>query len=141
VVFMVIGCWIAPQLYHPRFGGIFHYIQEFQGYISPGILAAFVFGFVVKRAPAAAGVTALVLSAPIYGLLAWGYKELAFLNRMAITFAALLAILSLITLIRPRKETKPMPERSQIERHTHRSVPILGSLVILAVIVFYLIFW
>lgn len=141
VVFMVIGCWIAPQLNHPRFGGIFHYIQEFQGYISPGILAAFVFGFLVKRAPAAAGVTALVLSAPIYGLLAWGFKDLAFLNRMAITFTALIAILSLITLKWPRKETKPMPERSQIETHTHRSVPILGSLVILAVIVFYLIFW
>jgi len=141
VAFMIIGCWIAPQLDHPRFGGIFHYIQEFQGYISPGILAAFVFGFLVKQAPAAAGVTALALSAPIYGLLAWEFKDLAFLNRMAVTFAALLAILSLITLIWPRRETKPMPEYSQFEGHTHRSVPILGSLVILAVIAFYLIFW
>jgi SSS family solute:Na+ symporter len=86
-------------------------------------------------------VTALALSAPIYGLLAWGFKDLAFLNRMAITFTTLLAVLSLITLKWPRKEIKPMPERSQIETHTHRSVPILGSLVILAVIVFYLIFW
>jgi SSS family solute:Na+ symporter len=45
-------------------GGVFKFIQEFQGYISPGILAAFVFGFAVRRAPPAAGVTALVASAP-----------------------------------------------------------------------------
>ena len=41
----------------PSFKGIFTYIQEFQGYISPGILAVFVFGMIFKKAPAAAGVT------------------------------------------------------------------------------------
>jgi solute:Na+ symporter, SSS family len=141
VVFMLIGCWIAPQLADPRFGGIFHYIQEFQGYISPGILAAFVFGFVVKRAPAAAGVSALLLSAPIYGLLAWQYGHIAFLNRMAITFVALLMIMSTITALQPLRQPKVLPVRPEIETSTHRSVPILGSLVILAVIAFYIIFW
>ncbi len=141
VVFMLIGCWIAPKLADPRFGGIFHYIQEFQGYISPGILAAFVFGFVVKRAPAAAGVSALLLSAPIYGLLAWQWGAIAFLNRMAITFLTLLLIMSVITVFRPLQQPQVLPVRSEIEKSTHRSVPILGSLVILAVIVFYVIFW
>ncbi len=32
-----------------------------------GILAAFVFGMIVKRAPAAAGIAALILCVPIYG--------------------------------------------------------------------------
>ena len=32
VVFVVIGCLIAPVLGNPRFGGIFKYIQEFQGF-------------------------------------------------------------------------------------------------------------
>ncbi|MFB3077002.1 MAG: SLC5 family protein, partial [Lysobacterales bacterium] len=42
LIFVVIVCLIAPSLGTPRFHGIFTYIQEFQGYISPGILAAFV---------------------------------------------------------------------------------------------------
>jgi hypothetical protein len=52
-MFLALGCGVAlsPVLK----GGVFTFIQEFQGYVSPGILAAFVFGFVVKRAPAAAG--------------------------------------------------------------------------------------
>lgn len=49
LLFVVLGCLIAPFLGDPRFMGIFTYIQEFQGYISPGILAAFIFGILVKK--------------------------------------------------------------------------------------------
>src|SRR5690606_1058930 len=47
VVFVIIACLMAPMLAQERFKGVFNYIQEFQGLFSPGILAAFVFGFVV----------------------------------------------------------------------------------------------
>jgi nitrogen fixation protein FixH len=43
-VFVVIGCVLAPMLANPNLGGIFTYIQMFQGFISPGVLAVFVFG-------------------------------------------------------------------------------------------------
>jgi uncharacterized sodium:solute symporter family permease YidK len=56
VLFVLIACFIAPRLADPKFGGVFRYIQEFQGYISPGIVAAFVFGFIIKKAPPAAAV-------------------------------------------------------------------------------------
>lgn len=101
VVFVLIGCWIAPQLGHPRFRGVFNFIQEFQGYISPGILAAFVFGFVVRRAPAAAGLAALLLSAPLYGFLQWQFGHVHFLMRMGVTFGAVVAVMALITWRRP----------------------------------------
>jgi SSS family solute:Na+ symporter len=68
-VFVLTGCLIAPKLGDPRFLGIFSYIQEFQGYISPGILAAFVFGMVFKRAPALAGVANL--HSPRRGCRSW----------------------------------------------------------------------
>jgi SSS family solute:Na+ symporter len=141
VVFVVVGCLIAPYLGDPRFKGVFHYIQEFQGYISPGILAAFVFGFVVKRAPAAAGVTALVLCVPVYGLLHWGFGEIAFLNRMAITFGVVLAAMTVITLIRPLPEPKVMPVREDYDLTPSPSVLWLGGAVIAGVVAFYIVFW
>ena len=58
VVFVVAVCLIAPQLGNPKFKGIFNYIQEFQGFISPGILAAFLFGLFVKKTPRSAGMIA-----------------------------------------------------------------------------------
>ena len=141
LVFVVIGCTIAPRLADERFQGVFHYIQEFQGYISPGILAAFVFGFVVKRTPAVAGNAALILTVPIYGFLYWKFNEIAFLNRMAITFIAVLLVMGILTLINPLAEPKEMPVRDEIELKTSRLVLILGGMVILSVIAFYIIFW
>ncbi len=143
LVFVVAGCAIAPEL--RRFGpGVFGYIQEFQGFISPGILAAFVFGFVVSRAPPAAGVTALVLNPPVYAFLWWytsHVREIAFLNRMAITFGVCLAGMAVVTLVRPMKEPKTLPVRTDIDMRPAPSVLALGAAVILGVAAFYAVFW
>jgi SSS family solute:Na+ symporter len=141
ILFVIIGCMIAPQLANPKFKGVFHYIQEFQGYISPGILAAFVFGFAVKKAPASAGVIALLLTVPVYGFLQWQYTEVAFLNRMAITFVVVVIAMSLITWIFPRARPVVMPVNKTIDMRPAPSVLWLGGLVVSAVFAFYLVFW
>jgi SSS family solute:Na+ symporter len=141
VIFVVVGCLIAPKLADPRFSGIFHYIQEFQGYISPGILAAFVFGFIVKRTPPAAGVTALLLSVPVYGILQLKFSDIAFLNRMAITFATLILAMAVITAFKPLAEPKVMPIKADFDMRPTPSVLWLGGAVIAAVVAFYIIFW
>jgi solute:Na+ symporter, SSS family len=150
IIFVMLGCLIAPQLIHPKFGGIFKYIQEFQGFISPGILAAFVFGFVFKRAPASAGVAALLLNVPIYGLLyvfcAGTFESLtivkiAFLNRMAITFVVTSVVMGLITVFKPLAQPKVMPVKQDIDMTRTPAVAWLGAAVIAAVVAFYIIFW
>jgi len=154
LLFVLIGCLLAPHLQHPRLGGIFKYIQEFQGFISPGIVAAFVFGMIVKTAPPAAGVAALALNPIIYGLLfvffgrieyfdriGVSLGEIAFLNRMAITFAFLIAIMTVITVLRPLSEPKPMPVRRDFDMRPAPIVLWLGGAVIAAVIAFYIVFW
>ncbi len=141
VIFVLIGCLIAPCLGDPRFKGVFHYIQEFQGYISPGILAAFVFGFIFKRAPASAGVTALVFCVPVYGFLQWQFSNIAFLNRMAITFGAVILAMGIITAVKPLKEPKTMPVREDFDMRPAPQVLLLGGAVIAAVIAFYIVFW
>jgi SSS family solute:Na+ symporter len=141
ILFVIIGCAIAPQLANPKFEGVFHYIQEFQGYISPGILAAFVFGFIFKKAPPSAGVTALVLSVPVYGVLQWQFGEIAFLNRMALTFVIVIISMALITWRNPLAKAVEMPINTDFDMRPAPSVLWLGGLVILAVICFYIVFW
>ena len=140
IVFLVIGCLIAPVIADPKFRGVFNYIQEFQGYISPGILAAFVFGFVVPRAPALAGVTALVSSVPIYGLFHWLLGEVSFINRMAFTFLAIILLMTVITIVKPLKEPRVIPVRKNFDMTPSPLVAWLGGLVVLAVVVFFVIF-
>jgi solute:Na+ symporter, SSS family len=141
VLFVFIGALIAPHLGDPRFLGIFTYIQEFQGYISPGILAAFVFGIVVKKAPPSAGVAALLVCVPVYGFLQLFFNEIAFLNRMAITFVVILIIMSLITMIRPLKIPVVLPKRENFDMSPTPKALWLGISVVVITLVLYGIFW
>ncbi|MGD8781007.1 MAG: solute:sodium symporter family transporter [Ignavibacteria bacterium] len=141
ILFVIIGCIIAPQLGHPKLKGIFTYIQEFQGYISPGILAAFVFGFLVKKAPPIAGVAALILCPIVYGLLQLFYGEIAFLNRMAITFVIILFTMSLITIFKPLKTPVVLPQRKDFDMKPTPKVLWLGMIIIIITVFLYIIFW
>jgi SSS family solute:Na+ symporter len=141
ILFVLIGCIIAPSLGDPKFMGIFTYIQEFQGYISPGILAAFVFGIIVKKAPPAAGVVALLACVPIYGFLQWQFGEIAFLNRMAITFVIIILLMTLITLVKPLKEPIQLPKRKDIDLSPTPQLVWWGGAVIFITLILYAIFW
>jgi SSS family solute:Na+ symporter len=141
VLFVVIVCLIAPKLGNPKFKGIFNYIQEFQGYISPGILAAFAFGLIFKRTPPAAGITAMLLCVPVYGVLQWKFGHIAFLNRMAISFGIVILAMAIITILKPLKEPKVMPVKQGFDMTSSPLVYWLGAIVIAITIILYIIFW
>jgi len=138
VILLLIACYVS--LTGLLKGGVFAFIQEFQGYISPGILAAFTFGFAVKKAPPAAGVAALLTSAPIYGWLQWQWGAIPYLHRMLVTFVIIVAIMIAITLLKPLKSPWKPPERSEIDMHRSPIVVVAGILVILAVVGFFILF-
>ncbi|MCD6441267.1 MAG: solute:sodium symporter family transporter, partial [Candidatus Marinimicrobia bacterium] len=149
-VFLIIGCLIAPNLANPALKGIFTYLQEFQGFISPGILAAFAFGMIFKRAPKAAGISALVLNPIIYGILLIfcgslpvfekvQIVQIAFLNRMAITFIIIVIVMAIITLLKPLDKPVTMPERKEFDMQSTPVIKWLGAAVIVAVVMLYII--
>ncbi len=138
---VVIGCIIAPVLANPRFKGAFAYIQEFQGFVSPGVLTIFLFGLFVKKTPRYCGVLGLILSPIIYGILFFGWSDMAFLNRMGITVGAIAVILLLVTLIKPMKERITLPEQTKIELNWSKGSVYFGLFVTFLTIVLYIIFW
>jgi SSS family solute:Na+ symporter len=138
---VVIGCLIAPVLANPKFKGAFAYIQEFQGFVSPGVLTIFLFGLFVKRTPRYCGVLGLILSPIIYGILFFGWSDMAFLNRMGITVGAIAAILLLVTLIKPMREQIVLPEQTKIELNWSKGSVYFGVFVTLLTVVLYIIFW
>jgi SSS family solute:Na+ symporter len=141
MIFLVAGCLLAPILDNPKFGGVFQYIQQFQGYIWPGVVAAFAFGMLVTSAPGLTGVVALIAGPLIYGLFQKFAPGLHFLIQVAVTFQLVLMLMGLITLWKPLEEPRKLPVREDIEVKTMPSVKIAGGLVLIAVAVFYLIFW
>jgi solute:Na+ symporter, SSS family len=149
VLFVVIGCLVAPELDNPKFGGVFQYIQQFQGYIWPGVVGAFLGAFLLPRAPAAAGVTALLLGPVAYGVLQyttktearpWGH-EIHFLLQVLIAFGVVAMTMVLITLARPMAQAKVLPERVEMNVKTEPVVLWSGLAVIIAVVLFFMTFW
>lgn len=139
VVFVLIAILIAPHL--DKFGRIFTYIQEFQGFISPGILAVFLFGLLVHRAPRSVGTVGLILNPLLYGALKLWAPQIVFLNRMAICFFTVVAVLALMTLIRPLDKPVELPVNKDMNIETSRGALACGVGVVILTAVLYLIFW
>ncbi len=141
VIFVLIAILIAPQLGRPEFGGIFTFIQEFQGFISPGILAIFVFGLLVHRAPRVCGTVGLLLNPVLYGSLKVLAPQVAFLDRMAICFAAVLAVLGLITLLKPMPKPVELPVNAAMDMRVDRGTKVLGGVVVVLTLLLYVVYW
>ena len=141
VVFTFVAIMLAPQLGNPKISNsIFTIIQEGQGFISPGILAVFVFGFLVRKAPPAAGVLGLLTNVAAYGLLKIGMPGIQFLNRMAICFVLCFVVMTVITLLKPLAKPIEFKHNTSIALTTSKGAVIAGVLIVFATLVLYIIF-
>lgn len=151
VLFVLVAILIAPRLDNPKFGGIFTFIQEFQGFISPGVLAIFLFGLLVHRAPRFAGTVGLILNPVLYGIMKWGdqtgigflktLSELSFLDRMAVCFFIVIIVLTAITLIKPLPKPVELPVNTKMDLATTKNAKIFGVVVVILTVALYIIFW
>lgn len=145
VVFAVAACLIVPVLADPKFGGLFKYIQEFQGYLSPGVLVVFLYGLISKKIPGFAGGLTILLSPIIYG----GLKvipcpfcnQMNYLNQMALTFGILWVIMILINFLFPLKEAKVLPSKSEMDMTPSKGAAVAGVIVVLLTVGLYVYFW
>jgi SSS family solute:Na+ symporter len=148
VLFVLVGCLLAPALDDPKFGGVFQFIQQFQGYIWPGVVAAFLYAFLLPRAPAASGAVALILGPVLYGIFQftaktearpWGH-DIHFLLQVLYTFLIVSAVIAVMTKVKPLTEPRQLPVREEMSTTTEPVVKIAGAAVIGAVILFTLWF-
>jgi SSS family solute:Na+ symporter len=141
IAFTVVAVILAPQLGNPKISNsIFTIIQEGQGFISPGILAAFVFGLIFRKAPPAAGVLALLTNFVSYGTIKWAVPSLQFLNRMAICFVFCLAVMGIVTLIRPLAQPLEFKSKTTLNLESSKGAAIAGIVVVVITLLLYLIF-
>ncbi|MDQ8207928.1 sodium/solute symporter [Coraliomargarita sp. SDUM461003] len=139
IVFVLLAASFAPKL--DAFRSIFAYIQEFQGFISPGILAVFVFGFFSPKTPRYFGVVGIVTSVVVYGALLLFASEIAFLNRMAITVGIVLLTGLTLTILKPLDKPVEMPVNEEMDLKTSPFAKAAGVGVVILTISLYIVFW
>lgn len=141
VLFVLISCLIAPNLGNPAFGGIFTFIQEFQGFISPGVLMVFLFGFLVPRAPRFLGWLGILVNVLLYGYLYLFQGQIPFLNRMAICFGVVFLVMATITAVKPLAQPVVMPTTELIALESSKKAKVFGIGVVIATLLLYVVFW
>jgi SSS family solute:Na+ symporter len=147
----VVAVWLSPKLSDPNISNsIFTIIQGVQGLISPGVLAIFAFGLLVRRAPRICGAAGLITNAIIYGSL-WYLSSKTdvfadypfmnnFLNWMAISFVACILVLSALTAMAPLKEPITFEAKTDLDLKSSNGAWIAGLIAIVLTIVFYIVF-
>ncbi len=147
IVAMLVAALVAPAL--RSLDQAYQFIQEYVGFISPGVLAVFLLGFCWKRTTAAAALTGTLLTIPISILLkflpSWShgvFPDYPFLDRMSITFIFIVLAMILISLLRPSKETAK--HTIVVDRSMFRVTQgfMIGSVIVLGILAaLYTVFW
>jgi SSS family solute:Na+ symporter len=166
VVAMLLGILIAPHLGIDKKGG-FQFIQEYTGFVSPGIFAMFILGFFWKKTTSNAALFATIggFAASVFLKFLPKYADLAslaqfgfsavstdpkdngayvipFLDRMGFVFVFCIVGMVLISLIEGHGRTNPKGlEIDSSMFRPNRSFAI-GSVIVLVIITsLYTIFW
>ena len=111
---LVVGALIAPAL--GSLGQVFQYIQEYTGFISPGVVAVFIFGIFWKRTTPKAALITVIAAIPIsiiFKVLAeQGLLLLPFIDRMGITFLLCCLLLIGVSLSEVKEKASALTDQA-----------------------------
>jgi SSS family solute:Na+ symporter len=137
-VFVVIGCVVAPMLVNNS--SVFEFIQKFQGFVSTGILAVFIYGLVNRTSDKWAGVIGLVANPIVYGILTAIYPDVHFLYSMAYSLLIVLGILTVYGLVW-KQEKVVFAHNTTMDLTSSKGALMAGLVVCAATVALYVIFW
>jgi SSS family solute:Na+ symporter len=139
VISITVAAFVAPAL--RSLDQAYQFIQEYVGFLSPGVLAIFLLGLFWKKTTSGAALFGTILTIPLSATLKflpdWTggmFPIYPFLDRMFITFWIVLFLMIIISLMTPasvkRKEILPF-EKSMLEV---KPAFIIGSILILGIL-------
>ncbi|MGI4763427.1 MAG: sodium/sugar symporter [Janthinobacterium lividum] len=166
VVAMLLGILIAPHLGIDKKGG-FQFIQEYTGFVSPGIFAMFILGFFWKKTTSNAALFATIggFAASVFlkflpkyvnleSLAQFGFSAIStdpkdngayvipFLDRMGFVFVFCIVGMVLISLIEGHGRTNPKGlEIDSSMFRPNRSFAIGSAIVLVIITCLYTAFW
>ena len=149
-IFVVLGCVLAPFLANNK--SIFEFIQMFQGYVSTGILAVFIYGLLNRTSGKWAGVLGLILNPIFYGYLTsdhftkgvwrveqWG--DCHFLYSMSFSLILVLLAMFIYGLVCKAERVEFAHSNTSMDLTSSRGALYAGLVVCAMTIALYIIFW
>lgn len=140
IISFAIALILSPLLIN--FGQGFEYIQEYTGFISPGILCIFLLGFFWKKAGTKGALAAALLSIPLSAFFKYQFPEMPFLNRMGVVFWICVLVHIAVSLWESKGKDSPKALEVKKEWFKVETPFVIGSIGVLSIFVLiYYIFW
>jgi len=162
IISMFLAILISPHLGIDKKGG-FQYIQEYTGFVSPGIFAMFILGFFWKKATSSAAMFATVggfILSVLFKFLpnivnlsflhpfgfavknAEGVYEIPFIDRMGFVFIICILAMYIISILENRAGVVPKGLEVDTKMFRVHSGFAVGAILIIGVVTaLYLLFW
>jgi SSS family solute:Na+ symporter len=147
IVALVLAGLVAPAL--RSLDQAYQFIQEYVGFISPGVLAIFLMGLFWKRTSSTAALAGTLLTIPVSTVLKFlpqwtngNFPDYPFLDRMTITFVLIVLVMVCISLLKPQDKNHEV--KIEIDTKMFKVSPafMVGSLLIVGILTgLYASFW
>jgi len=127
----------------------YQFIQEYVGFISPGVLAIFLLGLFWRRTTSLAALLGALLTIPVSTLLKFlpywsngAFPDFPFLDRMTITFVLIIIVMIVTSLLGSRTATQNQAIEIDIKMMKVSPAFLAGSIIILGILAgLYTSFW
>lgn len=147
VVSLVIAGLVAPSL--RTLDQAYQFIQEYVGFISPGVLAIFLLGLFWRRTTNAAALAGALLTIPVSAVLkflpAWtngAFPDYPFLDRMTITFVLIIVVMVVMSISGRRTESGQQKIDVTLQYFKLSPAFLVGSVLIIGILIgLYTAFW
>lgn len=146
IISIVIAGITAPAL--QTLDQAYQFIQEYVGFISPGVLAIFLMGFFWKRCTAGAALWGALITIPLSTLLKFLpemtgnlISPIPFLDRMTITFFVIIMVMVVISLLKPETQKGKIMETDLSMFRVSTGFAVFATLIIGILAALYTIFW
>ena len=146
LVSIAIAGLVAPAL--RTLDQAYQFIQEYVGFISPGVLAIFLMGFFWKRTTAKAALWGALLTIPLSTILKFlpelssgMISPIPFLDRMTIVFAVIVVMMMLTSLISGTKQEGKTMQVESADFRVSSGFAIFATLILGVLVALYTVFW
>lgn len=139
MVSLIIAFIIAPLL--GNLDQAFQFIQEFTGFVSPGALAIFIWGFFWKKANANGAIAAAIGTFVFSFIMKILLPQVSFIDRMGYVFILCSIIIIIYGLVKPNLDYSKTIDINPKLFHTTKLFKILSIIVLGILSMIYYIFW
>lgn len=140
VVAMIIAV-IAAQPFLGGFDSAFQTVQEYTGFIAPGVVAVFLLGMFFKRANQFGAFTALIVSVAASIILKVFVPELSFVNRIWVIFILCMVLALVVSMITAAPRAEQLLKKGDVSFATKSSFNILSVLIAIILVALYWYYW